>query len=80
MILRHKPVILQIYYYRPDFPSIIQDFTWGYDDIVPELIKTHKFLNFWHKNINAVIAEALIRINDGYQKNWRIVESYTKLN
>lgn len=80
MILRRSPVLLQIYYYRLDYPSIIQEFTWGYEDIVPELFRTHKFLNHWHKNINAVISKALISINDGHQNNWRSIDSFTKLN
>jgi len=79
-LISTKPVVLQIIYYRIDYPSLLQEFTWGYDDFVPELVKTHKFLNHWHKNINAVIAEALISIADGHQNNWRPVDAYTKLN
>lgn len=73
-------MLLQIYYYRLDYPSIIQEFTWGYEDIVPELFRTHKFLNYWHKNIRAVISKALININDGHQNNWRSIDSFSKLN
>lgn len=79
-LISTKPVILQIIYYRNDFPSLLQEFTWGYDDFVPELVKTHKFLNHWHKNINAVIAEALISIADSAQHNWQPIEYYTKIN
>lgn len=73
-----KPVLLQVFYYRLDYPLIIQEFTWGYEDLVPELNKTHKFLNHWHKNIKATISEILISI-DGHRhkNNWRNINFYT---
>jgi len=81
MILTNtKPVLLQIYYYRPDHPLIIQEFSWGYEDIIPELRRTHKFLNFWHQNIHAVIEEALISIADGRTRSWTPVDEYIKMN
>lgn len=73
-----KPVLLQVYYFMPDHPNLLQEFTWGYDDIIPELIKTHKFLNHWHQNIEAVISEALISIADAHYKRWRPVDTYIK--
>ena len=80
IITRTRPVLLQVYYYMPAHPSLLQEFTWGYDDIIPELFRTHKFLNHWHKNINAVISEALISISDGHSKTWRPVNEYIKVN
>jgi uncharacterized protein Usg len=55
----------------PLYPNLLQEFTWGYDDQVPDLIRTHKFLNHWHKNVNAVIAEVLLSVAN---------EPVTKLN
>lgn len=80
IIIKTRPVLLQIYYFLPDHPSLLQEFTWGYDDTIPELVKTHKFLNHWHNNIHAVISEALISITDGYYKQWRSVTDYIKTN
>ena len=80
IITRKKPVLLQVYYFMPDHPSLLQEFTWGYDDIVPELVRTHKFLNHWHQNIDATISEALISIADCYYKTWRPVNEYIKMN
>jgi uncharacterized protein Usg len=33
---------------------------WGTEDIVPEYPRMHKFLNYWHHNIDAVISEVLV--------------------
>lgn len=80
IITKTRPVLLQVYYYMPAHSSLLQEFTWGYDDIIPELFRTHKFLNHWHKNINAVISEALISIADGHSKQWRPVKDYIQIN
>lgn len=75
-----RPVLLQVIYYMPKHPSLLQEFTWGFDDHVPELIKTHKFLNYWRQNINAVIADVLISIANENTSQWRNAEKIFKLN
>lgn len=52
--------LIQIYYYRPDFTNIIQEFSWQYNDFNPVFPRTHKFLDFWHSDIDAVIQEILM--------------------
>lgn len=82
LIIKTTPVLLQVIYYLPDYPTILQEFTWGYDDRVPEFAKTHSFLNHWKRNIDAVIAEALISIgnNHGQRPSWRSVDQVLSLN
>ena len=80
MIIRATPVLLQVVYYLPDYPSVLNEFTWGYNDSLPELMKTHRFLRHWHANIKAVIAEVLISINDGPTRNWRAVDEIIGYN
>jgi uncharacterized protein Usg len=80
LITKKRPVLLQVYYFMPDHPSLLQEFTWGYEDIIPELINTHKFLNHWHRNVEAIISEALISIADAHYKTWCPVNEYIKLN
>lgn len=75
-----RPVILQVIYYLPDYPSLLQEFTWGFDDRIPQLIRTHKFLNHWKTNIDAIIAEILISINNGPKKDWRAIDEIFNLN
>ena len=55
MIVR-EPVLIRIYYYLPDHSSLVQEFMWGTMDIIPEYPRINKFLNYWHENIDAVIA------------------------
>lgn len=59
-ILIKSPTIIQIFYYMPDYTDIIQEFVWQTDDIIPEIPRIHKFLNYWHKNIDATIAEIIV--------------------
>ena len=55
MIIR-EPVLIRIYYYLPDHSSLVQEFIWGTMEIIPEYPRINKFLNYWHENIDAVIA------------------------
>lgn len=53
-------ITLDILYYMPDRPSIVQEFIWQTEDHIPELFRVHKFLNYWKDNIDAVIKEILM--------------------
>lgn len=78
--LKTKPVLLQVIYYMPKHPTLLQEFTWGYDDIVPELRKTHNFLVYWKRNINAVISDVLISIANERLTKLRNVDQIFRLN
>ena len=80
LITTTKPVLLKVIYFLPDYPSLLQEFNWGFDDRVPELYKTHRFLQHWQYNIDAVISEVLISISGGYAKSYRSVDSIISLN
>lgn len=56
----YQIVTVNIFYYMPDYQSIIQEFIWQTMDQVPQYYRVHQFLNFWHKNIDAVIKEILV--------------------
>jgi len=45
----------EVLYYMPDHPSLLQSFTWQTLDLAPEYPRLHKFLNFWKREIDAVI-------------------------
>lgn len=58
LILQQKQLVLvDILYYRLDYPSLIQSFHWQTEDIVPSIPRVHKFLNFWKNNIEAAIKD-----------------------
>tara|TARA_Y100000817_G_scaffold296389_1_gene271873 strand:+ start:27 stop:266 length:240 start_codon:yes stop_codon:yes gene_type:complete len=77
MIIKKKRLVtVDILYWIPDYRHILQEFIWQTDDLVPEMPRVHKFLNFWYENIDAVISE--IRVMDGDENSFLPVkETYT---
>ena len=56
--------------------NILQEFVWQTKDVVPEIPRVHKFLDYWHKNIDAVISE--IKVADTVDNSYLPVkEIYT---
>jgi uncharacterized protein Usg len=45
----------EVLYYIPDHPKLLQSFLWQTVDLAPEYPRVHKFLDFWRKEIDAVI-------------------------
>ncbi|HYD89739.1 MAG TPA: aspartate-semialdehyde dehydrogenase [Vitreimonas sp.] len=45
----------EVLYYMPDHPSVLQSFMWQTLDLAPEYPRIHKFLDFWRREIDAVI-------------------------
>jgi uncharacterized protein Usg len=41
----------------PDYTSILQEFQWQTLDVHPFYPRVNRFLNYWRKNIDAVIAD-----------------------
>tara|TARA_X000000950_G_scaffold262238_1_gene333279 strand:- start:467 stop:730 length:264 start_codon:yes stop_codon:yes gene_type:complete len=48
---------IKVYYWMPDYESILQLFMWQFDDIPPQFPKAHKFLNHWNNNVEARIKD-----------------------
>lgn len=81
MLLRPRQLVtIDIFYFRPDYKNLIQEFVWQTEDIIPELRRTHKFLNYWHKNIDAVVQEVLLSVNDRQIGAYRSVDHFLQLN
>ena len=73
MIIKRKSIVtLNILYWMPDYTNILQEFIWQTNDINPHYPRVHKFLNFWHNNIEAVISE--VRLADSYETGYRPVK------
>ena len=73
MIIKRKSIVtLNILYWMPDYTNILQEFIWQTNDINPDYPRVHKFLNFWHNNIEAVISE--VRLADSYGTGYRPVK------
>jgi uncharacterized protein Usg len=45
----------EVLYYIPDHPALLQTFVWQTLDLAPEYPRIHRFLNFWRREIDAVI-------------------------
>lgn len=44
-----------VLYYMPDCPALLQEFIWQTLDLAPEYPRIHRFLDFWRREIEAVI-------------------------
>ena len=74
MWIRKSIVTVDILYYMPDYSSILQEFIWQTEDIVPEIPRVHLFLNYWKNNIDATINRVFIM--DNLNPNWRATIQY----
>jgi uncharacterized protein Usg len=45
----------EVLFYLPDHPKLLQRFTWQTLDLAPEYPRVHRFLQFWRREIEAVI-------------------------
>ena len=71
--LKRNVVTVEILYYMPDYNDIVQEFIWQTDDIIPEIPRVHRFLNFWKDHIEAVIKEVQVGYSDNHRA-YRTVE------
>lgn len=54
-LLGARLITAEILYRMPDFPDILQSFTWQKLDQAPKLPRLTIFLNFWEYNIDGPI-------------------------
>jgi uncharacterized protein Usg len=45
----------EVLYYMPDHPTLLQSFVWQTLDLAPRYPRIHQFLDFWRREIEAVI-------------------------
>ena len=45
----------EVLYYMPDHPRLLQSFMWQTLDVAPEYPRVHRFLDYWRREIQAVI-------------------------
>jgi uncharacterized protein Usg len=55
----------EVLYYMPDHPALIQSFVWQTLDLAPGYPRIHRFLDFWRREIEAVIHS--VRLASGEQ-------------
>lgn len=66
-------VTVNVLYYLPDQQSLLNEFLWQTLDIHPKYPRIHKFLDFWRREIDAIIKEVMICDAAGFPdpKKWR---------
>ncbi len=61
IVIRRKTLVtINVFYWMPDYENILQQFIWQTMDVKPMHPKVHKFLDYWHNNIDAVVSEVVI--------------------
>ena len=69
ILIKNTIVTINVIYWMPDYTHILQEFIWQTSDIRPEYPRVHRFLNYWHDNIEAVISE--VNIADNYVTSYK---------
>lgn len=71
----------QILYYMPDYPRLLQSFTWQCLDKGPEFPRLAKFLDHWRREIEAVIHSIHVAHADWCgPSEWRNVDEISAAN
>ena len=65
-IIVEQLTLIQVYYYMPDYPSVLNEFTWQTIDLYPRFPRMRKFLDYWSENIEARINEIYLNYTDPY--------------
>ena len=42
----------EILYHMPDFPGVLQSFTWQHLDLAPDYPELRKFIAYWEENLD----------------------------
>ena len=50
----------EILYFMPDHPKLLQSFLWQTLDVAPDFPRIQRFLEFWRREIDAVIHSVAI--------------------
>lgn len=73
-------ITIDILYWMPDHPHILQQFVWQTEDQIPEYLRAKKFLNYWKNNIDAKIHQICIAQNEKYlSQKFTSIDDFIKL-
>jgi uncharacterized protein Usg len=56
----YQLVTVNVLYYMPDHSHLLNEFLWQTLDLRPRYPRVHKFLDYWRREIDAVIKEVVI--------------------
>ncbi len=70
----------QIFYFFPDYPSLVQHYSWQLYDEVPDFPRLFDFLDFWRREIEAAIQSVRIAYDQQIgPAQWRHVDRELRL-
>lgn len=72
---------VEIHYYMPDHPSLLQQFIWQEYDVAPKFPVLRNFLDFWRRDIEAVLHS--VRVAHSHlirPSEWRAVDQEFLIN
>ena len=78
---RNNLILIDIFYYLPDYPLLIQEFIYQTEDSVPKLCRTYDFLKYWNDHIEAKIKEVILSGlgPDGQFHKFEIIDDIFKI-
>ena len=53
-----KLVTIKVVYHMPDYLHVLNEFVWQTHDILPLFPRTHRFIDFWNREIEGPINHA----------------------
>lgn len=71
----------QVLYYMPDHPSVLQSFVWQTMDLAPRFPRISQFLDFWRREIEAVIHSVQVGHDEAIAPpDWRAFDAELRLH
>lgn len=72
---------VEIHYYMPDHPSLLQQFLWQQYDLAPRFPGLNRFLDYWRREIEAVLHSVRVAHNHLIgPTEWRAVDGIIMIN
>ena len=72
---------VQIHYYMPDHPSLLQLFVMQQYDLAPAFPRLDRFLDYWRREIEAVLHSVQVAHRDLIgPAEWRAVDGVISIN
>lgn len=63
-LLGFRLATAEILYHLPDHPDFLQTFIWQELDIAPRFPVLHRFLDFWHRNLDGKLHSVRVACAD----------------
>lgn len=60
----HRLTTIEVLYYMPDHPTLLQSYIWQALDIAPHYPRMTRFLEYWKRNIEAPLHSVTVASAD----------------